>query len=145
MEIKMYDKPFLPEDEFLSLMESISSLFTPPISLGAELQAYSRKLYGRAHFLACREGNKTIAFAAFYKNKTARQLYVSLICVDKKNQRQGLGRRMLEMLASLKSEGFASIGLEVVKTNTKAYIFYKKQGFKEQEDRGEKFLMVKAI
>ena len=30
MEIKMYDKPFLPEDEFLSLMESISSLFTPP-------------------------------------------------------------------------------------------------------------------
>ncbi len=145
MEIKMYDRPFLSEDEFLPLMESISGLFTPPILLGAELQAYSRKLYARAHFLACREGNKTIAFAAFYKNEVARQLYVSLICVDEKNQRQGLGRRMLEMLASLKSEGFVSIGLEVVKTNTKAYRFYKKQGFKEQEDRGEKFLMVKEL
>lgn len=52
---------------------------------------------------------------------------------------------MLAMLCNLSVEEFTSIGLEVVKANVGAYKFYKKQGFIEQEDRGEKFLMIKYI
>ena len=52
---------------------------------------------------------------------------------------------MLEVLESLKCEGFETIALEVVKTNQTAYHFYKKQGFIEQEDRGKKFLMRKTL
>ena len=37
------------------------------------------------------------------------------------------------------------IGLEVNKTNDKAYHFYVKHGFTEQEDRGRKFLMIKRL
>lgn len=70
---------------------------------------------------------------------------MSLICVAEDFQRRGLGRKMLDLLASLKKESFSSIGLEVVKTNKKAYTFYKKYGFVEQEDRGLKFLMQKEL
>lgn len=82
---------------------------------------------------------------AFYKNQEAKQLYVSIICVEKSFQRMGLGKQMVESLCKLKAGGFDTIGLEVVKTNIPAYNFYKKYGFREQEDRGEKFLMIKYI
>lgn len=85
-------------------------------------------------------------FTAFYKNKELKQIYVTLICVDKRFQGQGIGGKMLMTLAtSFKSEGFNTIALEVVKANDAAYHFYKKYGFIELEDRGKKFLMLKNI
>lgn len=108
-------------------------------------KAYSEKLYAYASFVVCRDGKDVKGFAAFYKNVDANQLYVTLICVDKQFQGKGFGGKMLEVLESLKCEGFETIALEVVKTNQAAYHFYKKQGFIEQEDRGKKFLMRKAL
>ena len=102
-------------------------------------------MYAYASFVVCRDGKDVKGFAAFYKNVGAKQLYITLICVDKQLQGQGIGRQMLETLELLKSEGFETIALEVVKTNQTAYHFYKKHGFIEQEDRGEKFLMRKTL
>lgn len=95
--------------------------------------------------MVCSCGNDIKGFTAFYKNVDAKQLYVTLICVNKQLQGQGLGSKMLEVLDLLKGEGFETIALEVVKTNKTAYQFYKKHGFIELEDRGEKFLMRKNI
>ena len=95
--------------------------------------------------VVCRDGKDVKGFTAYYKNVDAKQLYVTLICVDKQLQGQGLGSKMLEILESLKDEGFEAIALEVVKTNQTAYQFYKKHGFIELEDRGEKFLMRKTL
>lgn len=145
MEIRIYDSFPQPEDKFSRLMDNASKLFAPPISEVVDIESYSHKLYTLASFVLCIEADEIKAFMAFYKNKKAGQLYVSLICVAADFQRQGLGRQMLDVLASLKSRSFSSIGLEVVKTNEKAYTFYKKYGFIEQEDRGEKRLMIKTI
>ena len=145
MEIKIHETFPQPKETFFALMEKVDGLFAPPISEATDLEVYSDKLYTRASFVICRNGNEITAFTAFYKNREAKQLYISLICVDKSFQRQGLGKQMLDMLSGLKAEGFESIGLEVVKTNISAYNFYKKYGFVEQEDRGLKFLMVKNI
>lgn len=98
-----------------------------------------------ASFVVCSEEDEIKAFTAFYKNTSARQLYITLICVDGQFQNHGIGGKMLETLESLKDEGFDSIALEVVKKNLSAYQFYKKHGFVEQEDRGEKFLMLKKL
>lgn len=95
--------------------------------------------------MVCREENTVKGFTAFYKNVDEKQLYVTLICVDKPLQGQGLGGKMLEVLETLKSESFDSVALEVTKTNQAAYHFYKKHGFIEQEDRSEKFLMQKIL
>ena len=102
-------------------------------------------MYAHASFVVCSDEKDVKGFTAFYKNVEAKQLYVTLICVDKQLQGQGLGSKMLETLESLKSEGFEAVALEVLKTNQTAYHFYKKHGFIEQEDRGEKFLMRKTL
>ena len=53
---------------------------------------------------------------------------------------------MLEHMTAKAMDGsYDTIALEVNKHNGKAHRFYLKQGFIEQEDRGEKFLMVKSI
>lgn len=91
------------------------------------------------------ENGEVEGFTAFYKNRDANQLYVTLICVDKVCQGHGIGSKMLQRLISLRADGFQSIALEVTKSNEGAYHFYKKHGFIEQEDRGEKLLMVKDI
>lgn len=117
----------------------------PPISAGIDLNAYSEKLYAHASFVVCSDEKDVKGFTAFYKNVEAKQLYVTLICVDKQFHGQGIGSQMLETLESLKSEGFETVALEVLKTNQTAYHFYKKHGFIEQEDRGEKFLMRKTL
>lgn len=110
-----------------------------------DLEAYSHKLYTYASFVICVNKNEVIAFTAFYKNIEAKQLYVSLICVDKSFQQRGIGKAMFDILSTFRSKGFESIGLEVVKSNAPAYGFYKKYGFVEQEDRGEKLLMIKEL
>lgn len=145
MKIQIYNNSSLAKEKIFLLLEKADTLFTPPLSAAVDLAAYSEKLYAHANFVACSEEGEIKAFTAFYKNTCARQLYVTLICVDKQLQGQGIGSKMLEALESLKGEGFDSIALEVVKTNQTAYQFYKKHGFVEQEDRGEKFLMLKAL
>ena len=145
MKINMYDDPFLPRDEFMSLMERIDGIFTPPISEGIDIQVYGSKLYTHASFIVAEDKGEVFGFTAYYKNKEAKQLYVPLICVDKVCQGHGIGSKMLSCLISQRSEGFLSIALEVKKSNEVAYRFYKKHGFNKQEDRGEKFLMIKHI
>ena len=145
MDVRILNSSFWSKESFLLLMKKADKLFTPPISEGIDLKAYSEKLYAYASFVVCRDGKDVKGFAAFYKNVGAKQLYITLICVDKQLQGQGIGGQMLETLELLRSEGFETIALEVVKTNQTAYHFYKKHGFIEQEDRGEKFLMRKTL
>lgn len=145
MEMKMYDKAFLEKDEFMSLMKRADEWFSPSISECVDIQAYADKLYTYASFVAAEENDEVMGFTAFYKNREANQLYITLICVDKVCQGRGIGSKMLRCLTSLRGDGFQSIALEVTKSNEGAYRFYKKHGFKEQEDRGEKFLMYKTI
>lgn len=145
MDVRILNSSFWSKEGFLLLMKKADKLFTPPISEGIDLKAYSEKLYAYASFVVCRDGKDVKGFAAFYKNVDANQLYVTLICVDKQLHGQGIGSQMLETLESLKSEGFETVALEVLKTNQTAYHFYKKQGFIEQEDRGKKFLMRKTL
>ena len=93
-------------------------------------------------------GNDLLGFTAYYLNSAAHQVYVTLICVEAKHQARGIGGKMLEHIAaSAKTidKNYDTIALEVNKRNNKAYSFYLRQGFKEKEDRGYKFLMVKTI
>ncbi len=89
-----------------------------------------------------------LGFTAYYLNAMAHQIYITLICVDEGCQAQGIGGKMLDHVTTCAKAtgcGYESIALEVNKRNGKAYRFYLKQGFKKQEDRGEKLLMRKCI
>lgn len=116
-----------------------------PLSDSVDLGAYSEKLYNHALFVAAEDNGEIIGLTAYYRNSEANQLYIPLICVDSSSRSRGVGSMMLSRLTELSAEGFCSIALEVKKTNILAYQFYKKHGFIEKEDRGEKSLMVKTV
>lgn len=82
-------------------------------------------MYAYASFVVCREGKDVKGFTAFYKNVDANQLYVTLICVDKQLQGQGIGSQMLETLESLKSEGFETVAWKYSKQIKLRIIFIK--------------------
>ena len=103
------------------------------------------ELYNYASFVAAEDNGEIIGLTAYYRNSEASQLYIPLICVDSSSRSRGVGSMMLSWLTELSAEGFSSIALEVKKTNIPAYQFYKKHGFIEKEDRGEKSLMVKTV
>lgn len=135
----------MDEQKAYSLLSSSEKFFTPPLSTEIDLSTYAGKLGKHAHFIACIYNEDIIGYTAFYCNDHARQLYIPLICVSEAHRQEGLGSQMLKRLADTYNNRYYTIALEVVKENTKAYNFYIKQGFKIQEDRGKKFLMVKAI
>lgn len=146
IEIKTYDNTFFAKDAFMSLMQKADLCFTPPpLSESVDLGAYSEKLYNHALFVAAEDDGEIIGLTAYYRNSEANQLYIPLICVDSSSRSRGVGSMMLSRLTELSAEGFCSIALEVKKTNIPAYQFYKKHGFIEKEDRGEKLLMEKTI
>lgn len=113
-----------------------------------DIEAYARKLSEKANFVVCVSEGVLLGFVAYYLNAMAHQIYISLICVDDSFQAQGIGGKMLNHIttyAETTGSRYESIALEVNKRNGKAHRFYLKQGFKEQEDRGEKLLMRKCI
>ena len=129
-------------------LRKISSLFTPPLSESLDIKAYARKLSDKAQFIVCMNENEILGFMAYYLNSSYQQIYITLICVDIKYQSHGIGGMMLDYVTSNTCESdklYETIALEVNKKNGKAHRFYLKQGFEEQEDRGEKLLMIKHI
>lgn len=145
IEIKTYYNTNFSKEYFFSLMQKVNSFFSPPISDSIDLKAYSEKLYIYAYFVIALKDDEVIGFTAFYKNNETKQLYIPIICVNPNFQSEGIGGRMLQTLEHMSSEGFNCIGLEVRKKNEKAYMFYKKHGFEEKEDRDLKYYMEKSL
>lgn len=131
----------------LGLLIKATPLFTP-LSETLDLELYARKLSDKASFVVCYSNKEIIGFIAYYLNAKDRQVYITLICVDEGQQTHGIGSKMLEFLVSKVKQSdipYDSIALEVNKQNNKAYNFYIKHEFVEQEDRGKKLLMVKRL
>mgnify|MGYP002515852796 CR=1 FL=1 len=138
----------LPFEFVYETLKKMSSLFTPPLSESLDIEAYARKLSDKAEFVVCMEEDELLGFTAYYLNTVKHQIYITLICVDSSYQAHGIGSKMLGHIA-VKAQtvdySYSTIALEVNKQNGKAHRFYQRQGFVEQENRGEKMLMVKAI
>ena len=80
--------------------------------------------------LAARDRRRVVGFAImeFY----AIHAHLNLLAVQSGNQRQGVGRQLLEWLeASARTAGIFTVHLEVRANNAAAQAFYEKLGFRE--------------
>lgn len=122
-----------------NLLEIMDSQFSPKLSDGLDLEAYSIKLSQYALFVTYKENKGLIAY---YLNEDTKKAYIPLVWVDVSERGKSIATTMINGLQKdLKQFGFKSIDLEVLKGNTAALTTYKKMGFKITEDRGLKFLM----
>ena len=64
------------------MLKKMSSLFTPPMSESLDIEAYAKKLSDKAEFVVCMDKRDLLGFTAYYLNSEARQIYITLICVD---------------------------------------------------------------
>ena len=130
-------------DDCLNLL---SEEFTPDeLYSRVDVGQYAKKLSDKAFFLLDQEENKTRGFIAYYLNKDSFFIFITRIAVSSFYRRLGIGRNMIDNLATHYMNRYESIELEVEKTNKAALEFYQSLGFQMKEDRTTKYLMSKRI
>lgn len=101
----------------------------------AFLENISKKIWNFGKLIVLRMENEILGFSAFYCNdKESLNAYISLIAVDSKYRKLGLGKAILEEIYSVAIQnGMQNVRLEVDNDNTVALSFYKKNGFVMEE------------
>lgn len=140
-----YIKTTLDLESVHTLLQKCDEEFVPPLSQTMNLKQYAQKLSEFAQFVLALDKGEAAGFVAYYLNDEGHFIYVPLIWVSREHQRKGVGQKLIAQLSDLSLIGYSSILLEVLKTNTTALAFYKKELFEEEEDRGDKFLLKKKI
>ena len=140
-----YIKTTLENDAVDALLQMSDNEFVPSLSHSIDLKQYAKKLSENAQFVLAINKGEMAGFVAYYLNDEGQFIYVPLIWVSSRYQRQGIGEQLIGQLSSLSLIGYTSILLEVLKTNKGALKFYQNEGFEKEEDRGEKLLLKKKL
>lgn len=137
----------LETSDIVKILKDFDAVFTPVISKQVEIESYAQKLSQNAYFVLAfdDENNNLLGFIAYYLNLAERFAFIPFIGVKPIGQNCGIGRLMINKLASSFGMIFNSIRLEVRKVNEKAFRFYLRNGFEIVEDRGEKWLLAKEV
>lgn len=138
-------KEKLSSAEVQDLLGGFDKMFSPSLSSHINLVAFAEKLVNNAFFILCKNNEEIVGYIAFYENRDTRISYIPSVCVKDSYRSKGIASQMMGFLISQSHPVINSIALEVRKNNHSAVMFYKKQGFVEIEDRGEKILMKKNI
>lgn len=124
----------------LDLLKRGDDDFNPSLTQSVDILSYAEKLSKYANFVIVKECGTIVGCIAFYINDEGRFIYISHYWVSSKYQHNHYGQRMLETLIADNKIKYNEIRLEVIKDNP-AFLFYKKNGFEIQEDRGNKYLL----
>ncbi len=135
----------LSRSEVLSLLERFDDSSDSPLHEGLDFKTYSHKLSQHAYFVLASENDRQLGFIAYYLNEENHFVYVPQIVVHRDARHKGLGHSMFNVLCDSIATDMECIKLEVLKSNIYARDFYRREGFLEVEDRGDKFLLRKKL
>jgi ribosomal protein S18 acetylase RimI-like enzyme len=130
----------LDQSRVLQILSETDALFDPPLSSVVKLDEYSVKLSSKAHFALAHQAGRLAGVIAFYLNDDASQIYMPYVVVYPQFRNQHVATDLLEYVIR-SNPGYATVALEVVKTNTAALNLYKKLSFEVIEDRDHTYLM----
>ena len=113
----------------------------------ADLDGYLAKLARHADVLADTREGRCLGLVAFYANDTATgRAFITLVLVAPEARGGGLGSALVSgALAICRARGMATCRLEVRHDNAAALATYRRLGFVEVEDRGDRMLMEAAL
>lgn len=123
------------ELQIQELLKNIDNDFIPSLSSKINIEEYSKKIFNKATIFSTNKKGELIAFIAFYCNEELKVAYCTMIAVRKNEQNSGIGTNLIKSsIDYLKKKNFNSLTLEIYKTNIKAIDFYKKLGFKIEDE-----------
>ena len=104
---------------------------------GVDVEAYLTRLADRAEVLSDWAGGRCRGLVAFYCNdEGTRQAFITLVLVDPRDRRLGIGRALVTCVLDLaRSRGFTSCRLEAARDNENAREMYVSLGFRVVEQR----------
>jgi ribosomal-protein-alanine N-acetyltransferase len=107
-----------------------------------DIDDFIKKIKKHAVIQTYYKENNLKGFIAYYANDPFKYAFLTMILIDKNCQGERLGKLLLESsIQDLKNRKFHSYGLEVLKQNQRAILFYEKFGFKKVEAKGDFWLM----
>lgn len=135
----------LSTQEVFNLLDHFDDSSNIPLHCGLDFNSYSKKLSVNALFVIAKENAAKVGFIAYYLNEEGHFAYIPQIVVHKKFRHMGVGHSMLVKFVDSLPYEYDSIKLEVLKSNTYAISFYKREGFFELEDHNERLLLKKDL
>lgn len=131
----------LSNQEVLELLNYFDDSSDLPLHAGLDFSSYSKKLSEKALFVIAYEHSEMAGFIAYYLNSEGHFAYIPQFVVNKQYRHRGIGHRLMKELIASLPELYTSIRLEVLKSNTYAASFYKREGFSELDDHNERTLL----
>jgi ribosomal protein S18 acetylase RimI-like enzyme len=110
---------------------------------GVDVDAYLAKLADRAEVLCDWGEGRCRGLVAFYCNdESTRQAFITLVLVDPRDRRLGIGRALIACVLDLaRRRGYTSCRLEVARHNDSAHDLYASLGFRVVERRSRTELL----
>lgn len=134
------------EEQLFRLIERSNSK-EHGISIAVPLTEYVEKICQKSTIIPYFVNGNLKGMISYYNNDpNGVCAFLTLILIAEDYQGKGLGNILLQMsINDVINKGFANYGLEVLKSNLNAVKFYEDFGFQIEEDRGEKWLMMKRL
>ncbi|RNC86876.1 MAG: GNAT family N-acetyltransferase [Winogradskyella sp.] len=132
--------------DLIRLLDSINSEFSGEL-IPVKIEHYANKLINNSKLFLEYDGNSLIGFIAFYaNNEEDKRGYLSMLAIDKNYRGKGVAQLLLsKAIIYLQNITFEYFDLDVLKSNSKAIEFYKKNGFDVQNENETHFQMRKPL
>lgn len=119
------------EAEIAEHLLSCDADFVPPLSGRVEINAYAKKIAGKAARFEAWSDGRLVGLVAVYCNDSEKRIaYITSVSVVRESTGKGIaGSLMKRCIARIKALGMRQISLEVASGNTPAIGLYEKSGF----------------
>ena len=134
-----------PQDIAL-LFEVSGTAFIEGITINQNLAEYINKIFLKSHRYELWSNEDLVGLLAFYRNDTAKEIYVTSISISEKYQGMGHGKYLFEkLLADTGQNQIKSIRLEVRGDNQKALDFYNSLNFEIKSTQNQSHILERML
>ena len=134
-----------PQD-IISHFKKSGNSFIEGIEVNQNLGDYINKLYEKAQRHELWINGELVGLLSFYRNDSAKEIYVTSISVSEQFQGLGYGKNLFEkMLAESGRDQIDSIRLEVRGDNQKALDFYNSLNFVIKSTQNQSLIMERIL
>ena len=145
----IYRKAELSDSERISelFIEMLKTIYNTDDVEGYE-EGYLNKYFSESEDLiyVAECDKKVVAFLSVEVYKTDGYVYLDDLSVTEKYRNRGIGSKLIKLAEDYSKDiGVSAIVFHVDKTNEKAHQLYRRLGYTDNEDQGNRMRMVKEI